>query len=168
MNLIKALPATHTRPSAMEIVIRTLTPEDPVPYALLLLADPSRPLVEEYLPRGFCYLAECGPRVVGVLVLIRTRPETMEIVNLAVGEPYQGRGVGKKLIGHAVARAREMQARTLEIGTGSTGVGQLLLYQKCGFRPTGVDRDFFVRHYPEPIYENGMQLRDMVRLSMDL
>jgi ribosomal protein S18 acetylase RimI-like enzyme len=92
----------------------------------------------------------------------------MEIVNLAVREEYQGKGVGKKLIGHAVARARAMQARTLEIGTGSTGVGQLLLYQKCGFRITGVDRDFFVRHYPEPLYENGMQLRDMVRLGMDL
>ena len=152
----------------MEVAIRSLTTEDPIPCELLLLADPARHLVEEYLPRGFCYLAESGPQVVGVLVLIRTRPETMEIVNLAVGEPYQGKGVGKKLIGHAVARARDMGARTLEIGTGSTGVGQLLLYQKCGFRITGVDRDFFVRHYPEPLYENGMQLRDMVRLGMDL
>jgi ribosomal protein S18 acetylase RimI-like enzyme len=152
----------------MEVTIRSLTAEDPIPYELLLLADPSRHLVEEYLPRGLCYLAEYGPQVVGVLVLVRTRPETMEIVNLAVAEPCQGKGVGKKLIGHAVARARDMQARTLEIGTGSTGVGQLLLYQKCGFRITGVDRDFFVRHYPEPLYENGMQLRDMVRLGMDL
>jgi ribosomal protein S18 acetylase RimI-like enzyme len=92
----------------------------------------------------------------------------MEIVNLAVGEQYQGKGVGKRLIRHAIATAREMKARTLEIGTGSSGVGQLLLYQKCGFRITGVDRDFFVRHYPEPIYENGMQLCDMVRLAMDL
>jgi ribosomal protein S18 acetylase RimI-like enzyme len=150
----------------MEVVIRALTPEDPIPYELLLLATPPRPLVEEYLARGFCYLAGYGPQVVGVLVLIRTRPETMEIVNLAVAEPCQGKGVGKKLIGHAVARARDMQIRTLEIGTGSTGVGQLLLYQKCGFRITGVDRDFFVRHYPEPLYENGMQLRDMVRLGM--
>ncbi|CAA9300614.1 MAG: Uncharacterized N-acetyltransferase YvbK, GNAT-family [uncultured Cytophagales bacterium] len=152
----------------MEATIRSLTAEDPIPYELLLLADPSRHLVAEYLPRGFCYLAECGPQVVGVLVLIRTRPETMEIVNLAVGEPYQGKGVGKTLIGHAVARARDMGVRTLEIGTGSTGVGQLLLYQKCGFRITGVDRDFFVRHYPEPLYEHGMQLRDMVRLGLDL
>jgi ribosomal protein S18 acetylase RimI-like enzyme len=152
----------------MEITIRSLTADDPIPYELLLLADPSRHLVDEYLPRGYCYLAAYGSRVVGVLVLIRTRPEIMEIVNLAVREEYQGKGVGKKLIGHAVARARAMQARTLEIGTGSTGVGQLLLYQKCGFRITGVDRDFFVRHYPEPLYENGMQLRDMVRLGMDL
>jgi ribosomal protein S18 acetylase RimI-like enzyme len=152
----------------MEIVIRPLSVEESVPYELLLLADPSRQLVEEYLPRGFCYLAEHQGQVIGVLVLIRTRPETLEIVNLAVGEQYQGKGVGKRLIRHAIATAREMKARTLEIGTGSSGVGQLLLYQKCGFRITGVDRDFFVRHYPEPIYENGMQLCDMVRLAMDL
>lgn len=32
-----------------------------------------------------------------------------------------------------------------------------------------IDRDFFVRHYEEPIIiENGMVLQDMVRLSQDL
>ncbi|MNJ03534.1 putative N-acetyltransferase YvbK [compost metagenome] len=61
-----------------------------------------------------------------------------------------------------------MGYQTIEVGTGSTGVAQLALYQKCGFRMTGIDRDFFTRHYAEPIYENGMQLKDMVRLSQDL
>jgi hypothetical protein len=44
----------------------------------------------------------------------------------------------------------------------------LALYQKCGFRIVGVDLDFFIRHYPEKIYENGIQCRDMIRLSLDL
>jgi hypothetical protein len=56
----------------------------------------------------------------------------------------------------------------VEVGTGSTGVEQLYLYQKCGFRMTHIDRDFFVRHYSEPIVENGLVLRDMVRLSLDI
>jgi hypothetical protein len=25
-----------------------------------------------------------------------------------------------------------------------------------------------VRHYPEPIYENGIQCRDQIRLALDL
>lgn len=37
-----------------------------------------------------------------------------------------------------------------------------------GFRMTGIDRDFFIRHYSEEIFENGIQVVDMVRLSQDL
>ncbi len=33
---------------------------------------------------------------------------------------------------------------------------------------TGIDKDFFVRHYEEAIFENGIQVVDMVRLSQDL
>ncbi len=33
--------------------------------------------------------------------------------------------------------------KTIEIGTGNSSIGQLALYQKCGFRIIGVDMDFF-------------------------
>ncbi len=58
--------------------------------------------------------------------------------------------------------------KTIEIGTGNSSIGQLALYQKCGFRIIGVDMDFFVKHYPAQIFENGIQYRDTVRLSQDL
>lgn len=138
------------------------------PMDLLLLADPNRSLVEEYLGRGRCYVAELDGAIVGVYVLIPTRPATAELVNVAVAEALHGQGFGKRLVQHAVQTARELGYQTIEVGTGSTGVVQLALYQKCGFRMTGIDRDFFVRHYGEPIYENGIQLKDMVRLSQDL
>lgn len=135
---------------------------------LLLLADPSRKLVEEYLRYGECYVADVAGTIIGVYVLIRTRPGTAEIVNVAVDERHQGQGVGKQLVRHAIQNARLLGNKTIEIGTGNSGVGQLALYQKCGFRITGVDRDFFIRHYDEPIYENGIQVIDMIRLSLDL
>ncbi len=152
----------------MEITIRELQTDEQAPYALLLLADPSLKLVNEYLPRGICFLAMYQKEIAGVLVLVPTRPETREIVNIAVKEEFQRKGIGKQLIHFAIHKAREMHTKTLEIGTGNPGVGQLLLYQKCGFRITGVDQDFFVRHYKEEIYENGIQCRDMIRLSMDI
>lgn len=77
-------------------------------------------------------------------------------------------GIGKKLIEHSIQTARLQGFKTLEIGTGNSSIGQLALYQKCGFRVTGVDRDYFVRHYKEPIFERGIQCKDMIRLSMDL
>lgn len=148
--------------------IRLLAYREPPPMALLLLADPSEKLVNEYLSRGQCMVAEEGGLIIGVYVLLPTRPETIEIVNIAVAESEQGRGIGKKLVIHAIETSRQLGYKTIEIGTGNSGVGQLALYQKCGFRITGIDRDFFIRHYDEPIYENGIQVVDMVRLSQDL
>jgi len=148
--------------------IRKLRADENAPMELLLSADPSRKLVEDYVRRGESYVAEADGEIVGVYVLLPTRPETVEIVNVAVAEPVQGRGIGKRLVHHAIQTAKLSGFKTIEIGTGNSSVGQLVLYQKCGFRITSVDRDFFVRHYDEPIYENGIQVVDMIRLAQDL
>ncbi|KPV59797.1 acetyltransferase [Paenibacillus sp. A3] len=148
-------------------IVKLASHEQP-PMDLLLLADPSQKLVEEYIQRGQCYVAKAEELILGVYVLLPTRPETVEIVNVAVDERHQGQGIGKKLVIHAIETARQIGYKTIEIGTGNSSIGQLALYQKCGFRMTSIDRDFFIRHYEEPIYENGMQVIDMVRLSQDL
>ncbi|HZG82134.1 MAG TPA: GNAT family N-acetyltransferase [Brevibacillus sp.] len=148
--------------------IRRLQATERPPMELLLLADPSRKLVEEYLKRGECYVAELEENIVGTYVLLPTRPATVELVNIAVAEQHQGSGIGKKLVAHAIQQGRGAGYQTMEIGTGNSSVGQLALYQKCGFRITGVDRDFFLRHYDEAIFENGIQVIDMIRLSQDL
>lgn len=148
--------------------IRELRPEEQYPLELLLLADPNQKLVEDYIGRGECFVAEEDGSILGEYVLLPTRPETIEIVNIAVAEHCHGKGIGKKLVNDAIKRAKERGYKTIEIGTGNSSVGQLALYQKCGFRIVGIDKDFFIRHYDEEIYENGIQVIDMVRLSQDL
>ncbi|WRP05557.1 GNAT family N-acetyltransferase [Rossellomorea aquimaris] len=150
------------------MIIRRLNKDEELPMELLLLADPSEKIVKEYTSRGECFAAELEKKIVGVYVLLPTRPETVELVNVAVAEELHGKGIGKQLVMDAVKVAREKGYKTIEVGTGNSGVGQLALYQKCGFRIVGVDLDFFVRHYPEEIFENGIQCRDMIRLSQDL
>lgn len=137
-------------------------------YDLLLLADPDRRLVAEYVKRGLCFELVLHENLVGILVLLPTRPETVEIVNIAISEHYQNQGIGEKLIQFALNHAKQNHYKSVEIGTGSTSLGQLYLYQKCGFRMTSIDRDFFIRHYEEEIVENKLVLRDMVRLSQDI
>lgn len=148
--------------------IRLLNKNENPPIDLLLLADPSRKIVEEYLKRGDCYIAEVDNQAIGVYVLLPTRPKTVELVNVAVVEKYHGRGIGKLLVIDAIKTAKGKGYKTIEIGTGNSSIGQLALYQKCGFRITGIDIDFFIRHYQEEIFENGIQCRDMIRLSQDL
>ncbi|CAM5194194.1 Acetyltransferase (GNAT) family protein OS=Ureibacillus acetophenoni OX=614649 GN=SAMN05877842_10698 PE=4 SV=1 [Ureibacillus acetophenoni] len=150
------------------MIIRELNNHEKPPMDLLLLADPSIKIVEGYLARGNCYIAEVDHKMIGVYVLLSTRPETVEIVNVAVAEEYQGKGLGKQLVLDAIQKARASGYKTIEIGTGNSSIPQLALYQKCGFRITGIDHDFFVKHYSDEIYENGIQCRDMIRLSQNL
>jgi len=148
--------------------IRKLGEGEQPPMELLLNADPSKQLVEGYLQRGTSYVAIDSGEIVGVYVLLPTRPATVELVNVSVREEHQGKGIGKQLVRHAVRQAKEEGYQTIEVGTGNSSVDQLALYQKCGFRMVGIDRDFFLRHYEEPLFENGIQVTDMVRLSQDL
>jgi len=148
--------------------IRRLLPEEQPPMSLLLLADPSEEIIESYIHRGKCFIADSNGEIIGVYVLIDTRPYTVELVNVAVAEEEHGKGIGKRLVRHAIETASFMEYKMIELGTGNSSVGQLALYQKCGFRIVGVDRDFFTTHYPEPIYENGIQCRDMIRLALNL
>ena len=151
----------------MELKIRPLA-ADEIPFDLLYLADPSEEAVSDYLRRGTCYGGFREGAIVGEYVLLPTRPFTAELVNLAVKEEFQNRGIGKELIRHAVETAREQGYKTLELGTGNAGIGQMALYQKCGFTITHVDLGFFRRHYPEPFSENGIECPDMIRMRMDL
>ncbi|MGX7245333.1 GNAT family N-acetyltransferase [Enterococcus quebecensis] len=150
------------------MIIRTIKKLQSVHYDLFLSADPNKRLITNYLERGLCFELIVNDTIVGVLVLLPTRPETLEIVNVAISETYQRQGFGEQLIQFALAHAEKNHYKTVEIGTGSTSFGQLYLYQKCGFRMTSVDQNFFLRHYEEEIIENRLVLKDMVRLSIDI
>lgn len=150
------------------MTIRKLNKGEKPPMELLLLADPSKAMIEDYINRGECFVAEMERETIGVYVLLPTRPKTVELVNIAIIEEQHGRGLGKQLVMSAINAAKARGYQTMEIGTGNSSIAQLALYQKCGFRITGVDTDFFIRHYTEKIFENGIQCRDMVRLSQDL
>ena len=148
--------------------IRRLHPEHEPPLDLLLTADPSEKLVNDYLERGQCYTAEIDRRIAGVYVLLPTRPESGRARQYRRQRRSAGKRNRRQLVMHAIETAKAQGFKTIEIGTGNSSIGQLALYQKCGFRITGIDRNFFLRHYEKPIYEKYMRCIDMIRLSLDL
>lgn len=139
-----------------------------IPLDLLLLADPNEDNIMEYIHSGISFRARLKNDIVGALILLKTRPRTMEIVNVSVHEAYQNKGIGRQLILEAIRHAKGLNIRTLEIGTGNPGLVQMMLYQKCGFRITGIEFDFFRRYLKEKVYENGIECRDMIRMTMEL
>lgn len=144
--------------------IREIAPGEVPPMALLLLADPSEKAVASYLDTSECFIAETEDGIVGTYVAGEISGEAAEIFNIAVAEDAQGQGIGRMLLLDAIERYRAKGYRRLHIGTGNSSIGQLALYQKCGFRIDGVIRDFFTDNYEGKIVENGIWCRDMIRM----
>ena len=149
------------------LVIERLKENEEIPYSLLYLADESAEAIEDYIHRGTCYIAKLNDEVIGEYVLLPTRPFTIELVSVAIKEEYQNKGFGKQLVKHAIETARKSPYKTMEVGTGDAGIGQLALYQKCGFSMCGIDIDFFTKYYDKSFSENGIECRHMVRLKID-
>jgi ribosomal protein S18 acetylase RimI-like enzyme len=150
----------------LDIVIERT--KDAIPIDLLLLSDPSEDVIAEYIDASIQFMARLKTEIVGALLLLRTRPGTMEIMNISVYEQYRNQGIGKKLITKTIEFAKENGIKTLEIGTGNPGVMQMMLYQKCGFRIVGVEPDYFRKNHAEKIFEHGIECRDMIRLRLEL
>ncbi|HEY6598791.1 MAG TPA: GNAT family N-acetyltransferase [Pseudomonadales bacterium] len=142
-------------------------PEE-IPWDLLLDADPSRARVESYLSDELTRVAKLDDVVIGVYALQRIDATSFELMNIAVAESHQGTGLGRRLLGHAIGLAESKGARVIEVGTGNSSFDALRFYQRAGFRIVGVLVNHFVDNYDEPIYENGIQCIDMVRLRLVL
>ena len=127
-------------------IVKTDTPQ----RDLLLLADESEESVADYADRGTTYVARRDGEILGQYVFLHTRPFTAEVVNIAVVPEHQRKGIATAMLRHAVATARAAGFHLLEIGTGDLGVGQIALYERCGFVRCGIDVDYFSKHYPVP------------------
>ncbi|AMO55527.1 GCN5 family acetyltransferase [Endozoicomonas montiporae] len=147
-----------------ELLIRKVNATE-LPMALLLEADPSEDNVRAYLSNSHCYCAELGKQVVGVCVLAERSEGCLELMNIAIGPDVQGQGFGTQLLNFVMSEARSRGVHRIELGTGTFG-HQLGFYQRAEFRVEGVERDFFLDNYPEPIFENGIQHKDMLRLAV--
>ncbi|UYG04600.1 GNAT family N-acetyltransferase [Halomonas sp. LR3S48] len=143
-----------------------LVPSANAPLDLLLEADPSADNIRRYLENSSCYVATIGNETVGAYAIQSMGGGVHELMNIAVAPAHQGKGIGAKLLEHAVNSTRERGARRLELGTGTFGY-QLTFYQRAGFRVIAVERDYFLTHYDEPIYENGIQHKDQLRLAIN-
>lgn len=130
------------------------------PYDLLLLADPEREKVDAYLPESDCFVAASGEIIVGVIVIKKLSEDTAEIMNLAVSETFQRRGIAQTLLRYISDKWAPVHSiSSLIIRTGTSDAGPFMLYQKEGYELKDVVYDYFVHHYKEPIYENGIQCK---------
>jgi len=149
-------------------MIRLLEKDKAIPYELLLLADETIEAINKYIHQSDIYVLDRDDTIIAVLVLQTICCDTLEIKNIAVDTAYQGQGIGQGLLKDAINLAKEKGFQKIIIGTGDAGIKQLYIYQKVGFEMYDIKHRFFIDHYPEPIFENGIQLKHMIMLKKEL
>jgi len=151
-------------PASSSLLIQEVPAAD-APMELLRLADPSEEKIRSCLPGSKCFVASRGGDVIGACVVQPRGTGFHELMSIAVRPDCQKSGYGTALLKWVIEFFRRSGARQLEVGTGTFGY-QLAFYQREGFRVARIDHGFFVRNYPDPIVENGIQLLDMLRLTL--
>lgn len=129
---------------------------------LLLLADEQGDMIDHYLEKGTMYILN-DDDVKAECVVTDEGNRILEIKNIAVNPEFQGKGYGKKLIDFLTEFYSE-DFDTLQVGTGDSPL-TVPFYEKCGFKRHHTIKNFFTDKYDHPIFEDGVQLIDMIYMQ---
>ena len=131
--------------------------------SLLLLADESESMIDKYLDRGDMFVLDDNG-VKAECVVTEEAAGVYEIKNIAVAPDYQRKGYGRALI--AFLLSHYVDCGVMLVGTGDCDSG-LGFYRSCGFIESHRVKNFFVDNYDHPMFEDGVQLVDMVYLKIE-
>jgi len=132
---------------------------------LLLLADEQEDQIYKYLDRGVLFALYDGD-LKDICVVTDEGNGTFEIQNLATYPQFQKKGYGRYLINY-VCDYYKGKGTAMMVGTGDTPV-IIPFYENSGFVFSHRCENYFPKHYDEPIFEHGVQLKDKVYLKRDL
>ena len=132
---------------------------------LLLLADEQEDMIDKYLDRGSMFAID-DDGVKGICVVTNEGNKVLEIKNIATKPDSHRKGYGRKLIEYIIEEYKE-QYDFLQVGTGDSPL-TIPFYESCGFTKSHIIKDFFINNYDHPIYEEGIQLVDMIYLKMKI
>ena len=132
---------------------------------LLLLADEQEDMIDRYLDKGVLYVLD-DDGIKSECVVTDEDGGIIEIKNIATWPEYQRKGYGKTLIDYIVMKYKDKYS-ILQVGTGDSSL-TIPFYERCGFTRSHSIKNFFIDNYNHPIFENGVQLVDMIVLQRKL
>lgn len=148
--------------------IREIPKDKDLFLPLLLQADPSEEKIVKYLRTGRLLAGFRHGQPVCCAVLGRAAAGGTEIRNLAVVPHCRRQGLGGQMLRHIWRHYTA--SGLLTVRTGSPGAGeppfyQELFYCKHGFALYRREKGYFLRHYPQAIYEDDSR-RVVDRISL--
>ncbi len=141
-------------------MIRQVTDDKLKYFPLLLIGDEQESMIEEYLDRGDLFVFELEGAVRGVCVVTSEGPGRYELKNIAVEPGFQRKGLGRAMVEFVWKHYPDREI--LELGTGDSP-STVGFYTALGFREFRREKDYFLKYYDHPIYEDGKRLRDQIR-----
>ncbi len=138
-----------------------------VPIKLLLESDPNEESILSYLTDAWCFVAKYEGEIVGACIAKSAGKNTAEIMNVAIYPDMQLKNIDSDLLKYTLNDLANENIYRVELGTGTFGY-QLNFYQRLGFRVDKAIKDHFLRSDPEPIFENGIRLKDLLGLYFEL
>ena len=133
--------------------------------SLLFLADEQEDMIEKYLDKGTMFVLD-DDGIKGECVVTDEGNGILEIKNIATSPEFQGKGYGRLLIDFITDKYAGIYT-TLQVGTGDSPL-TIPFYEKCGFKRHHLIKNFFLDNYDHPIFEEGVQLIDMVYLRKNI
>ena len=139
-NAISAPPLIEIRSLAPDddaTAFRTLNEEWITRYFTLEAKDRetlNNPAQSILLKGGHIFMAYSGSEAVGCVALIPMLNGVYELSKMAVSPHLRGRGLGRRLLQHAIAQARSIGARSLFLGSNTRLKDAVHLYESMGFR----------------------------------
>ena len=132
---------------------------------LLLEADPSKDMINDYLRDGELFVLTYKDDVVCVAVVKKIDNETIELKNIVTKEEYRGQGYGKKMLKYLADNYKQKYKKML-VGTSENNIP---FYVKKGFdKYEKTIKNFFVDNYKEEIIDGNTKCVDMYYYSKDL
>lgn len=83
---------------------------------------------------GHIFLLHVDAEPAGCVALIPMRDDVYELSKMAISPRLRGRGLGRVLLLHVIAQARQIGARSLFLGSSTKLPNAVHLYESVGFR----------------------------------
>ncbi|MFN3021039.1 GNAT family N-acetyltransferase [Chryseobacterium sp. TY3] len=130
------------------------------------MADETREAIDQYLWYSEVYPLKRNNHHVGLFCLYHQDAETVELKNIAITENDQGQGIGEQTLTH-IKKVCCPKYKYIIVGTADCEINQIRFYERNEFHKYAVRKNFFLDNYPEPIFENGLKLKDMQLLKFE-
>jgi GNAT superfamily N-acetyltransferase len=142
------IPSNKNLMPASEIQLRPFQPGDAEAFRLLnerwirkhfgleeadnkILGDPEGYVLAQ---GGHIFFAVTNEEYIGCCALVPISPGVFEVAKMAVAEPWQGRGIGRRILAYTIEQGRALGAQSLYLESSSKLANAVHLYESLGFR----------------------------------
>ena len=132
---------------------------------LLLEADPSKEMIQNYLPKGELFVLTNKEKVACVAVVTKVDDNSIELKNIVAVEKYRRQGYAKKMLKYLFDNYKQRYNKMI-VGTTENNIP---FYVKQGFdQYEKTIKNYFMDHYKEEVWDGDLHCTDLIYYAKDL